>query len=51
MSKNRKEKLITGFMFIGMGIGWLYGQLVPGLLIGLGLGFIVSEFLKTKERQ
>lgn len=31
--------LIPGGLFIGMGIGFLIDQLVPGMFIGLGAGF------------
>ncbi len=51
MSKKRRDRLIAGLMLIGMGIGWAFGQLVPGLFIGLGLGYIAAEFLKEKRRQ
>jgi hypothetical protein len=31
---------IPAGLFIGMGLGFLYGQLVAGLFIGLGFGFL-----------
>jgi hypothetical protein len=31
---------IPAGLFIGMGLGWLFGHLVQGLLIGLGVGFL-----------
>jgi hypothetical protein len=31
---------IPAGLFIGMGIGWVFGYLVQGLFIGLGVGFL-----------
>jgi hypothetical protein len=31
---------IPAGLFIGMGIGWIFGYLVQGLLIGMGVGFL-----------
>ena len=45
MSKNRKSRndnLVGGLALIGAGIGWLWGAFLPGLLIGLGVGLIIS---------
>ena len=42
--KEEKEKgalFIPAGIFLGMGFGFLYGQLVPGLFIGLGTGFVL----------
>ena len=36
---------IPGGLFIGMGIGFLIGNLVAGLFIGLGGGFIVMMII------
>jgi hypothetical protein len=33
---------IPGGLFIGMGLGFLYNQLVAGLFIGLGMGFALA---------
>ena len=44
--KNGKNKvtagglMIPGGLFLGMGIGWAFGYMVPGLFIGLGAGFL-----------
>ena len=32
--------VFTGFMLIGMGFGFYYEQIVPGLFIGMGTGFV-----------
>jgi hypothetical protein len=45
--KNRKERresgglFIPAGLFIGMGIGFLFNQLVEWLFIGLGVGFLL----------
>jgi hypothetical protein len=31
---------VPGGLLLGMGIGWALGYLVPGLLAGLGVGFL-----------
>jgi len=49
--------VFVGLMFLGAGVGLLVGQVVAGFLIGMGLGFVVMEFLcrgfleKDAERQ
>ena len=51
MNKNRvlgDDNLIGGLALIGAGLSWLWGAFLPGLLIGLGLGLIVSA-LRQKE--
>ena len=48
--RSKKSKnVFVGFMFLGLGFGWLAGHLVAGLFIGMGLGFIVQAFLEGKE--
>jgi hypothetical protein len=31
-----------------MGIGWIFGYLVQGLLIGLGVGFLAMAIVRLK---
>ena len=35
--------MFVGCMFLGIGIGFLAGQIVPGVLIGMGIGFILER--------
>ncbi|MFH1650940.1 MAG: hypothetical protein ABID87_02380 [Chloroflexota bacterium] len=31
---------IPAGLFIGMGVGWVFGYMVQGMFIGLGVGFL-----------
>lgn len=48
--KEKREDLaglaVPAGIFIGMGLGFLYGPLVAGFFIGLGVGFLVMMILK-----
>ncbi|MDW8035326.1 MAG: hypothetical protein RMI85_02585 [Candidatus Korarchaeum sp.] len=44
--------LFVTFMFLGMGIGFLFDNIAPGLFIGMGLGFLamaLAEILIKKS--
>jgi hypothetical protein len=46
--------LVPAGLFIGMGVGWLFGHLVAGLFIGLGAGLLlmtVMRFVAARERR
>ena len=48
--KHKKRKNIrNGFLFLGIGLGFLVDQLLPGIFIGLGLGYIIEEILNRKH--
>lgn len=38
---------IPAGVLTGMGLGFLYGNLLAGLFIGLGIGFIIFAILST----
>jgi putative effector of murein hydrolase LrgA (UPF0299 family) len=38
--------IFVGCMFIGLGLGFLFGAVTPGVLIGMGVGFISMSFVK-----
>lgn len=37
-------------LFIGLGFGFLTGQLVAGLFLGLGFGFLIMGLIKRKNK-
>ena len=43
--------LVPGGLLIGMGIGWIFDQLVPGLFIGLGAGMLAMAGLQVFLRR
>jgi hypothetical protein len=51
--ENKKKWEVSGIcipagLFIGMGIGWALGHLVPGMFIGLGAGFLGMVLVRLK---
>lgn len=34
-------KLFVGCMFIGLAVGWYFGNFIIGMFAGMGLGFIL----------
>jgi hypothetical protein len=47
--RHGKHLLIPAGALIGLGTGLIAGYPVPGILIGIGLGFIAQGFLKPVE--
>ena len=45
----RGEYAFVGCMFIGVGIGYLVGNFLAGVSIGMGVGFLSRLFLKTNK--
>jgi len=43
--------LVPGGLLVGMGIGWIFDQLVPGLFIGLGAGMLLMAALQVFLRK
>ena len=35
--------MFVGYMFVGIGIGFLIGEVPAGTLIGMGIGFILQK--------
>ncbi len=53
--KNKKDDksglFIPAGIFLGMGLGFLLGNLVAWLFLGMGIGFIGMAISKHKEKQ
>ena len=43
---NPTHFLLPGFMFIGMGIGFIFSMIPVGLMIGMGTGFLATAIYK-----
>lgn len=41
--------MFVGFMFVGLAIGLFIGQPGPGVLLGMGIGFIAQEIMKRRK--
>lgn len=39
----KSENMFVGCMFLGMGLGLLFGHIPAGTIIGMGVGFIVQQ--------
>jgi len=52
MGKNKGKELagtaFVGFFFLGLAAGAAYGRWDIGALVGLGLGFLSSVYMKMK---
>ena len=49
----KKQKGVSGLaipagLFIGMGVGFLVGNITAGIFIGLGVGFLVMLIVRAK---
>lgn len=42
--------LLPGCMFLGMGLGYIFGSVKAGLLIGMGAGFLLVGISWMKVR-
>ena len=56
-SKDKKQKkedssglFIPGCLLLGIGIGFLIGEIPAGTLIGLGVGFILMAIFKLSKK-
>ena len=52
--KTRKEDnsglFVPAGLFLGIGFGFLVGQIVAGTMIGLGAGFLGLAIIKNKDK-
>ena len=44
-----KGVIFVGCMFLGIGIGMLFGEPGVGTMIGMGVGFIVERLFSNKK--
>jgi NhaP-type Na+/H+ or K+/H+ antiporter len=51
MGKDLRGKIFVGFMLLGIGIGMIFDKAGAGCLIGMGIGFIISSFIKDKDEK
>ena len=49
--KDAAELTIPAGLFLGIGIGLIYGQVAGGVLIGLGLGFLLLMIIKLIKKK
>ena len=42
--------IAAGCLFIGMGIGWFWGEFKVGLFVGLGVGLLGMALYTSKGR-
>ena len=46
-----KSPLFFGSMFIGLGIGFICDQIPGGVILGMGVGYILSYFFNKPENE
>ena len=54
MAKKQKNAInpnmvFLACMFLGIGIGMLFGKTGPGTLIGMGVGFLAKYYVKNNQ--
>ncbi|MCK5149681.1 hypothetical protein KAJ87_02040 [Candidatus Pacearchaeota archaeon] len=49
--EDNEALFIPAGLFVGMGLGFLYDQLVVGLFIGLGAGFLFFAIAKNFRKK
>lgn len=53
MKKAKKEDrsglFVPAGIFLGMGVGFLFDQLVAGIFLGMGAGFLAMAIFKNKN--
>ncbi len=59
MESNAKQKkpfkhggmAFSGCMFVGMGVGSIFGQMSSGMFIGMGVGFIFMAIIYISQQE
>ena len=44
MEKHKENKAFLGCMFIGLGLGFIFDNIPGGILLGMGVGWLVQHF-------
>ena len=45
-----KSPLFTGSMFVGLGLGFMCEEIPGGVILGMGVGYILSYFFNNTEK-
>ena len=45
-----KSPLFAGSMFVGLGLGFMFNQIPGGVIVGMGVGYILSYFFNNIEK-
>ena len=45
-----KSPLFVGSMFVGLGLGFMCDQIPGGVIVGMGVGYILSYFFNNTEK-
>jgi hypothetical protein len=48
--KGNSALFIPAGLFLGMGTGWLFGNFLPGMFVGLGAGLLVFAVIMIAVR-
>lgn len=46
-----EDMVIYGCVIAGAGIGLVFDAAIPGVLVGLGLGYVIKSGMATKDRE
>ena len=50
-NEDKSDWFIPGGIFIGLGVGFITGQIVGYLLIGFGAGFLLSALISVFKKK
>lgn len=46
----QSDLIIYGCVIVGAGIGLIFNYPLPGVLVGLGIGFFIQSFIQNEEQ-
>ncbi|MEW4219942.1 hypothetical protein [Rossellomorea marisflavi] len=47
----KEDMVIYGCVIAGAGIGLVFDAAIPGVLVGLGFGYVLKSGMATKDRE